>query len=139
MKKFSTIQIILFVVALVSTTLYAQDGEALFKAKCNTCHLVDKASTGPILKGVKQKWSDAGESEMLYEWVKNSTGLIAGGKRKMANEIKGFSPMEMPSQTVSNEEIDAILGFVDTYVPQATMPATTDGVLVGQFIIANGR
>ena len=130
MKKFSTIQIILFVVALVSTTLYAQDGEALFKAKCNTCHLVDKASTGPILKGVKQKWSDAGESEMLYEWVKNSTGLIAGGKSKMANEIKGFSPMEMPAQTVSNEEIDAILGFVDTYVPQAAIPTTTDGVTV---------
>ena len=105
MKKFSTIQIILFVVALVSTTLYAQDGEALFKAKCNTCHLVDKASTGPILKGVKQKWSDAGESEMLYEWVKNSTGLIAGGKSKTANEIKGFSPMEMPSQIFSGDRL----------------------------------
>ncbi len=130
MKKFSTIQIALFIVALVSTTLFAQDGEALFKAKCNTCHLVDKASTGPILKGVKQKWTDAGETEMLYDWVKNSTGLIAGGKSKMANEIKGFSPMEMTAQTVSNEEIDAILGFVDTYVPQATMPATTDGATV---------
>jgi cytochrome c oxidase cbb3-type subunit 3 len=130
MKKFSTIQIVLFIVTLVSTTLFAQDGEALFKAKCNTCHLVDKASTGPILKGVKQKWTDAGETEMLYDWVKNSTGLIAGGKSKMANEIKGFSPMEMTAQTVSNEEIDAILGFVDTYVPQATMPATTDGVTV---------
>ena len=130
MKKFSTIQIVLFIVALVSTTLFAQDGEALFKAKCNTCHLVDKASTGPILKGVKQKWTDAGETEMLYEWVKNSTGLIAGGKSKMANEIKGFSPMEMTAQTVSNEEIDAILGFVDTYVPQATMPAITDGATV---------
>lgn len=127
MKNFSTLQIAFFVVAMVSTTLFAQDGEALFKAKCNTCHLVDKASTGPILKGVKQKWSDAGETEMLYDWVKNSTGLIAGGKSKMANEIKGFSPMEMPAQTVTNEEIDAILGYVDTYVTPVAAPTTTDG------------
>jgi len=126
MKKFNTLQIAFFVVSLITTSLFAQDGEALFKAKCNTCHLVDKASTGPILKGVKQKWSDAGETEMLYDWVKNSTGLIAGGKSKMANEIKGFSPMEMPAQIVSNEEIDAILGYVDSYVPKATSSSTNE-------------
>lgn len=92
-------------------------GEQLFKAKCNTCHLVDKNSTGPILKGVKQKWTDAGESDFLYEWVKNSLGLITSGKSKMAAQIKDFSPTPMSNQTVSNEEIDAILSYVDSYEP----------------------
>lgn len=98
--------------------LFAQDGEAIFKAKCNACHLVDKASTGPILKGVKQKWADVGEGEMLTKWVQNSASLIASGKSKMANEAKAISPMEMPVQDVSKEDIDAILTFVDNYVPK---------------------
>lgn len=123
MNKFTTIKIALIIATFFVSALHAQDGEALFKAKCNTCHLVDKASTGPILKGVKQKWTDAGETEMLYDWVKNSMGLIASGKSNMANEIKGFSSMDMPAQTVSNEEIDAILGYVDSYVSKA--PETT--------------
>jgi cytochrome c oxidase cbb3-type subunit III len=62
-------------VILGTTTAVAQDGAQLFKAKCNTCHMVDKNSTGPLLKGVKQKWNDAGEGEFLYEWVKNPQTL----------------------------------------------------------------
>lgn len=103
---------------------FAQDGANLFKAKCNTCHMVDKNSTGPVLKGVKQKWADAGESELLYEWVKNPQNLIASGKSKVAQESKNFSPADMTPQPVSNEEIDAILDYVDNYQPPA--PATPD-------------
>jgi cytochrome c oxidase cbb3-type subunit 3 len=33
----------------------------------------------------------------------------------MANEIKNFSPTEMSPQTVSKEEVDAILDYVDNY------------------------
>ena len=122
MKSLYTTLKTTLIVILINTALFAQDGEALFKAKCNTCHMVDKNSTGPILKGVKQKWEDAGEGEMLYEWVKNSTNLIAGGKSSMANEIKGFNPTDMPAQAVSNEEIDAILSYVDNY----TAPVATE-------------
>ena len=105
----------------------AQDGEKLFKAKCNTCHMVDKNSTGPNLKGVKQKWSDASEGEMLYEWVKNPQNLIASGKSQLANTIKSFSPTDMTPQAVSNEEIDAILSYVDNYVAAAPVVETTPG------------
>lgn len=104
---------------LTSLTLTAQDGAALFKAKCNTCHMLEKNSTGPNLKGVKQKWTDAGEGELIYEWVKNPQNLIATGKSQIANEIKSFSPTDMTPQQVSNEEIDAILNYVDTYTPAA--------------------
>jgi len=111
------------IVILINTALFAQNGEALFKAKCNTCHMVDKNSTGPILKGVIEKWNDAGEGEMLYEWVKNSPNLIASGKSSMANEIKGFNPTDMPAQQVTNEEIDAILNYVDNYTPPVAAAA----------------
>lgn len=94
---------------------FAQDGANLFKAKCNTCHMVDKNSTGPILKGAKQKWVDAGEGEMIYEWIKNPQELIASGKSKVAMEAKNFSPADMTPQVVTNEEIDAILDYIDNY------------------------
>lgn len=118
----------IFVLAGAVQLAYAQ-GEALFKAKCNTCHMVDKNSTGPSLKGVKQKWADAGEGELLYKWVTNSKALIDGGSSKMAAAIKDFSASEMPPQQATNEEIDQILDYVDNYVaaaPAADGPKTGD-------------
>lgn len=100
----------------------AQDGEALFKAKCSVCHMVDKNSTGPMLKGVKQKWNDAGEGDLLYKWVENPEGLIASGSSKMAAAIKDFSPSSMTPQQVSKEETDAILDYVDNYVKAEVAP-----------------
>lgn len=111
-----------------SSLIWAQDGEGLFKSKCNACHLLDKNSTGPMLKGVKQKWTDAGEGALIYEWVKNPEALIASGKSKMATAIKDFSTSAMTPQTVSPEEVDAILGYVDAYVkPAETAAPPTDG------------
>lgn len=104
------------------TTAWSQ-GEGLFKQKCNTCHMVDKASTGPLLKGVKAKWNDAGEGAMLYEWVKNSQALIQSGKSTMAKAIEGFSPTAMPPQQVTDAEVDQILDYIDNYQP----PVVVDG------------
>lgn len=127
MLRFKT-NTIIAICMLFLTAAYAQDGAGLFKSKCNTCHMVDKNSTGPNLKGAKQKWADAGEGDMIYEWVMNPQTLIASGKSKMAAAIKGFSPTDMTPQQVSKEEIDAILDYVDTYVAAApTTPTATTG------------
>jgi len=117
---------IIVILALLSPSLSnAQDGEGLFKAKCNICHLVDKNSTGPVLKGVKAKWEEAGEGEFLYEWVKDPQALVASGKSQMALKAEKISTSAMNAQQVSNEEIDAILDYVDTYVPKAAPEAET--------------
>lgn len=131
MKLFSKIIILAAVFVFGIQKAQAQDGEGLFKAKCNVCHAVDKNSTGPILKGVKQRWNDAGEGEFLYEWVKNAPGLVATGKSKEATTASNFSPTIMPPQVVTNEEIDAILAYVDAYEkpapPVAAAAVTADG------------
>jgi cytochrome c oxidase cbb3-type subunit 3 len=114
------------ILLLATATVQAQDGEQLFKAKCNTCHMVDKNSTGPNLKGTKQKWTDAGEGDMIYDWVNNPQTLIASGKSTMATAIKSFSPTDMTPQQVTKEEIDAILNYVDTYAPPVAAPSGTD-------------
>lgn len=111
---------------LMTTGVFAQNGEGLFKNKCNTCHALGKNSVGPDLKGVRQKWVDAGEGDLLYEWVRNSGELIASGKSKMANDIKNFSATEMTPQDVTNEDVDAVLSYIDSYVaPAADAGGTT--------------
>ncbi len=123
--------LICFVVAIlysINFSANAQDGAGLFKSRCNTCHQIDKNSTGPKLQGVKQKWTDAGEGELLYQWVMNSTTLIASGKSSLSNEIQNYSPTAMPAQAVSKEEIDAIFNYIDTYQPPVAVSDSTSAV-----------
>lgn len=125
-----TIQAIMVILLLTLTPqAFTQDGKQLFKSKCNTCHALDRKSTGPMLQGVRQKWKDAGELDYLYEWIKNSTELINSGKSAMASAIKGYSPTAMTPQQVSNEEIDAILSYVDAWQPEEVVdgPPTEGG------------
>jgi cytochrome c oxidase cbb3-type subunit 3 len=87
----------------------------------------DKNSTGPKLKGAKALWESAGEGELIYKWVENSATLIKTGKSKRAKEIQAYSPTEMPAQTVTKEEVDAILGYVDSYEPALEKSTATVG------------
>jgi cytochrome c oxidase cbb3-type subunit 3 len=116
MKTLKFYLLLAVVLGLFQNSSWAADGAGLFKSRCNTCHMIDKNSTGPKLQGVKQKWTDAGEGELLYKWVQNSTELISSGKSALAKEISGFSPTAMPAQALSNEEIDAVFGYIDSYV-----------------------
>lgn len=100
-----------------SSIAVAQDGEALFNAKCNTCHIMGKESTGPNLAGVKSRWE--GEEEYLYEWVQNSPKVIAEGKSNRANEVKDYSATVMPIQVVTIDEAKAIIDYVDGWTPPA--------------------
>ncbi len=107
--------LIILVLLVNNGAIFAQDGAGLFKSKCSTCHSEKKDMTGPMLQGVKQKWIDAEEGELIYDWVKNSGMLIASGNSKMAKAIEGFSVSTMSPQVVTNEEIDAILDYVDNW------------------------
>lgn len=124
--KYAKQLLLILTLALLSDG-YAQDGEGLFKAKCNTCHMLGKNSVGPDLKGIKQKWNDAGEGDNLYSWVLNSAELISTGNSQLALKVKEFSPTEMPAQAVSKEEIDAILDFVDSWKPVVVTDPTPTG------------
>lgn len=119
------------VLGLFQNSSWAADGAGLFKSRCNTCHMIDKNSTGPKLQGVKQKWTDAGEGELLYKWVQNSTELIGSGQSTLAKEIASFSATAMPAQALSNEEIDAVFSYIDSYVaPLETSSTVTDTTVV---------
>lgn len=123
------------VLTSIQNLSWAADGAGLFKSRCNTCHMIDKNSTGPKLQGAKQKWTDAGEGALLYKWVQNSTELISSGKSAMAKEIAGFSPTAMPAQALSNEEIDAVFSYIDSYVP----PVEATSVVVDTTVVSDPK
>jgi cytochrome c oxidase cbb3-type subunit 3 len=110
--KYAFAGMVLFFLASINLAS-AQDGESLFKAKCNACHILGKDGTGPNLQGVKSKWE--GEEDFLYEWVMNAPKVIAEGKSQRAQEVKDWSPTAMPPQDVNADEAKAIIDFVDAW------------------------
>jgi len=106
------------VMAFATLTFFSQDGEKLFKANCASCHNPVKNATGPKMQGVLQKWTDAGEEELIYEWVSNPSKLYNSGKSKMAKAIWDWSPTAMtPQGHLSREEVESIFTYVDNYAP----------------------
>ena len=107
----------------------AQDGEALFNAKCSACHILGSDGTGPNLQGVISRWE--GEEENLYEWVLNAPKVIALGESKRAQEVKDYSPTAMPIQNVTTDEAKAIIAFADSWAPPvAEVTGTPNGEAV---------
>src|SRR6187431_1352654 len=53
-------------------------GKALFNSNCAACHKLDAKSTGPALRGVKEKHDMA----WIYDWVHNSSAVIKSGDAK---------------------------------------------------------
>lgn len=88
----------------------AQDGAALFKAKCSACHSVgSNRLVGPGLAGINEKRSQ----EWLINWIKDSQALIASGDADAIAIFEEYnkSPM-IPFSDMSDEEIIAMLDYI---------------------------
>jgi len=104
------------IVALGAFDVSAQpNGEALFKAKCATCHQPHVDGTGPKLFGVRKAWEEGGAKEgSIYTWVGNWKAAVAadpyaaGVAKKKGTEMSLF-----PDLVGKKAEIDAILDYVD--------------------------
>jgi cytochrome c2 len=83
------------------------DGERLFKSNCANCHKPDKDFTGPALVGIYERWED---KKLLFEYVRNSTKIIAENKYAKALHEK-WSKLVMPSFTLTDSEIKSILDY----------------------------
>ncbi len=98
--------------SLITTmSVNAQDGEALFKAKCTACHSVGtKKLVGPGLAGI----SDKRTQEWLVSWIKDSQAMIASGDADAVAIFEEYnkSPM-IPFADMSDEEIIAMLDYIE--------------------------
>ncbi len=96
----------------------AQNGEALFKANCSSCHKPLDDFTGPALKGAREREPNP---EWAYKWVNNVNTMVESDPyaKKLFEQRKS----KMTQFNLKKEEIKAILDWADAYTP----PVATKG------------
>jgi cytochrome c551/c552 len=101
----------------------AQDGEALFKGNCASCHKLDAKLTGPALRGVHERWQN--KTEEMVAFIHNSQAYMKAGRPLSAYAQKlyqEYNQTVMPAQALSDDEIKSIL----TYIKDAPTAAKAD-------------
>ncbi|TNE72569.1 MAG: c-type cytochrome [Bacteroidetes bacterium] len=102
--------------ALTASPMSIAQGDALFKAKCATCHQVFKDGTGPKLYEVRKKWEAGGaEPEAIFQWVKN--WQVAVAKYDYAKSVESWSPSAMSTfPDLTDDQITSIFDWIDSQV-----------------------
>jgi cytochrome c2 len=117
-RLFTKILVVLFFLTLISPELlFAQDGEALFKANCASCHKPDEKYVGPALKGAREREPS---KDWVYEWVAHTTTMVNTDPyaMKLKNEAGGV--VMTTFSDLKKNEIDAILSWANSYVKPGT-------------------
>ena len=113
-KQFSRSVLLIAGFAFLGFSAYAQGdaakGEALFKAKCTTCHKIDQQLVGPALGSLITEETD---DKFLIKWIENNQALIAAHNPKAVAIYNKFNQSNM---TVFNELSDADATNIITYV-----------------------
>ncbi len=101
----------IFSLLLFSTIkISAQDGKALFMAKCASCHNPLKDGTGPALMNLEErgKWADHKE---ILKWATNPAAYMANDPYTQGLKAK-FGSM-MASQELTLKDVDAIVAYIN--------------------------
>jgi len=82
-------------------------------SNCASCHNPLKDATGPALQNIDKSFPD---KEWGYKWVHNSSALVAAGDPTAVAIFTKFNKTQMTAfPQLSNEDIDAILKYVDEF------------------------
>jgi len=84
-------------------------GEALFQENCSVCHSVWKVEGYSIFK-VEQRVPD---KRLLYEWIRNSSGVLRSGNKYFNELVQKFGNVRMPDfPHLTDDDITAILEYI---------------------------
>ena len=123
-KYFTPRRLLLLVTFFVFSfsKINAQDGKAIFIAKCASCHTMgNDGATGPDLQKVLSRWD--GDVDRVKQWILNwskiaKTDAYAAG---MASSRPGV--MQIFEGQISDAELAAVIKYTDEWAP--AVPATT--------------
>ena len=83
-------------------------GAVLFEKRCYSCHNIGSGDKkGPDLKGV----TDRRTKEWLHEFIETPAAINRKGDPAATELFKKFAPEIMPDQSLTTEEVDAILAL----------------------------
>ncbi|MBS1524210.1 MAG: c-type cytochrome, partial [Bacteroidetes bacterium] len=114
LKQFSRSVLLVTGLAIWGLTASAQGdaakGEAIFKAKCTTCHKIDSRLIGPALGPQLTSETD---DKWLTKWIQNNQALIAA---KDPKALKIYNEYNQAGMTVFGDLSDADVTNIITYV-----------------------
>ncbi len=118
----NTFALIFILLLSDSSAFAAPDGKTLFQSNCASCHNPLKAATGPALQNIDKSFPS---KEWGYKWIHNSQALVAAGDKDAVAIFEKYNKIAMTAfPQLSNEEIDAILTYVDEF--KAPVEAKTE-------------
>jgi mono/diheme cytochrome c family protein len=145
-KRLTIKMLFLAILLLAGSQAFAEptidEGKALFKANCGSCHAKDMVSksTGPALAGMEDRWADY-PREDLYTWVRNSQKLIADGHPRATELWNEWKPTVMnPFPNLTDEQIESIILYVNNpgskvaAGPAAAGPTKAEGPGTGFYL-----
>src|ERR1700748_2951005 len=104
-RQFSKTVLLVAGFAILGLAAHAQGdatkGEAVFKAKCTTCHAIDKQVVGPALG---PRITEETDDKWLTKWIQNNQALIG---TKDPKALKVFNEFNQQGMTVFGELTDA--------------------------------
>jgi mono/diheme cytochrome c family protein len=113
-KQFSRSVLLVAGLTAMSITARAQGdaakGEALYKAKCSSCHKLDVRMTGPALGPTMTSETD---DKWLTKWIQNNQALIAA---KDPKALKIYNEYNQAGMNVFTELSDGDVANIITYV-----------------------
>ncbi|WP_295675113.1 cytochrome c3 family protein [uncultured Mucilaginibacter sp.] len=113
-KQFSRSVLVVAGFAFLGTSAFAQGdaakGETIFKAKCTTCHAIDRRVIGPALGPQLDTETD---DKFLTKWIQNNQALITAKDRKA---LAIYNQYNQAGMTVFAELSDADVAGLITYV-----------------------
>jgi mono/diheme cytochrome c family protein len=97
-------------------------GEALYKAKCTSCHKLDQRMTGPALGPTITSETD---DKWLTKWIQNNQALIAAKDPKALKVYNEYNQAGMNVFTeLSDGDVANIIGYVrEEYKKMQAAPA----------------
>ncbi len=107
------------------------DGKALFKANCASCHNknMKSKSTGPALGGAEERWADYPKVD-LYGWIRNSGAMVKANHPRAVEIYNEWDKSQMTAMpNLTDENIESILLYID---------AVFTGAMGGPIITTNG-
>lgn len=102
-------------IAILFTSLFAlanppaEQGKAIFSARCASCHSVNKVLTGPALAGVHERRS----IDWIVSFVQSSQSLVKSGDKDAVAVFNQFNKIPMPDHAdLTAEDVKSVVEFI---------------------------